>query len=164
MKFSYLVIYRHSDKNVLINLPKSSLTMALRQELKSEFLQISKQFKSSQIYENMREINSDFNEGNDDFPWEDELGGKPIWYSTCDKNLIIYSVMCPAGAIAHSSEAYQFLRDIQGIIKRQFPDFRQDFPSVTPSTFQSKLSKPLLILLDNDGERNSSEIDVNFEI
>jgi hypothetical protein len=41
----------------------------------------------------MRETDDD---NQDYFPTElkKEIGGLPVWYSTCDSNLLIYSVMC----------------------------------------------------------------------
>jgi len=63
---------------------------------------MSKSFRKSALYEGMREMNEDFS---DDFPSElqMEIGGKPVWYSTCDSNLLIYSVLCCQQELIQSS-------------------------------------------------------------
>lgn len=39
----------------------------------------------------MREMNDDFNDDGYPSELEMEINGRPIWYSTCDTNLLVYS-------------------------------------------------------------------------
>ena len=39
----------------------------------------------------MREINDDFYDGSFNSDLQKEIGGQPIFYSTCDSNLLVYS-------------------------------------------------------------------------
>mmetsp|Transcript_16563 Transcript_16563/g.28179 ORF Transcript_16563/g.28179 Transcript_16563/m.28179 type:complete len:130 (+) Transcript_16563:26-415(+) len=123
IKFGFLSVYRHSDRNILLQISKSCLSYELQEELRGEFITLASKFRKSSLYDQMRDINGDFSSEEYELGGEllHELGGKPIWYSTCDKNLLVYSVMVPSGQINQSSQAFQFLRELQAEVKKLYP-------------------------------------------
>ena len=65
---------------------------------------LAKGFRKSALYEGMRDFDLA-----DEFPSELTMelgGGQPIWYSTCDANLLIYSVMCNRQEVSNASDAF----------------------------------------------------------
>ena len=94
MKFVYVSVFRHSDKTILVSACNSNASSQLEQQTSDDFAHLSKLFRKTALYEGMREINDDFNDENYSSELELELGGRPTWFSTCDSNLLVYSVMC----------------------------------------------------------------------
>ena len=89
MKFISLIVYRLKDKKALATIHNSGASLQMQQQANDDFRELAKTFRVSSLYEGMRESNFEFA---DDFPSElkMELGGSPIWFSTCDANLLLY--------------------------------------------------------------------------
>ena len=62
MKFIYVTIFRHGDRTVLLRCANNNASSKLKAECIEQFMQISKTFRKTALYENMREINEEFNE------------------------------------------------------------------------------------------------------
>ena len=72
----------------------------------------------------MREMNDDYNDETYPAEIQMEIGGTPSWYSTCDNNLLVYSVM---STVKQSSQAFEFLKEIQQTVERLYPNIDQEF-------------------------------------
>ena len=92
MKFIYVNIFRHSDRTSILSQYNTDASEDLIDSIKTDFLKVSRDFKKASLYEGMREINDDFHD-NYRSDLEKQIGGVPTWYSTCDKNLLVYSIM-----------------------------------------------------------------------
>ena len=71
----------------------------------------------------MRETNTELGE---EFPPElqAEIGGQPSWHSSCDANLLIYSVMV-CSALVTTTQAYNYLKELQQAVVRLYPELPQ---------------------------------------
>lgn len=104
MNFIYFSVYRSIDRQLLLQLTSSYCSTKLQQEAKSEFTMLAKSFRKNQVYDGMRETNTDLS---DAMPSElhAEIGSQhPSWHSMCDSNLLIYSGKYNLDSLTHKNQ------------------------------------------------------------
>ena len=162
MKFINLTVYRLADKKVLLSAHHSASSSQMQQRAEEDFTEMAKSFRKSGLYDGMRESNMELAE---EFPPElaMELGGAhPIWYSTCDQNLLIYSgkfphsfdpfaVMCNKEEVPHSQAAFAFLKEVTRTIEALVPQLKHDHDIV--GSIQGQAGSAVSALLDENPSR-----------
>ena len=92
MKFIYCTVFRHSDRKVLLSTFNIQCSQSLQTQASHDFNSLSASFRKTSIYEGMREVYDDASAESTYNPEvELEIGGRPVWYSTCDGSLLVYS-------------------------------------------------------------------------
>ena len=70
-------------------------------------MKVAKNFRKSALYSGMREM---FEDPNMKYPadLEEEINGTPTYFSTCDNNLLVYTVMTSS----IKAQSFTFLKEI----------------------------------------------------
>ena len=62
-----------------------------------------------------------------------------MWYSTCDSNLLVYSVMVSSGVVKQSNLAYKFLKDLSELVNNQIPTLKRELDYI--SSLENKVGQ-----------------------
>ena len=152
MKFIYINIFRHSDRTSILSTFNSSASEELMEQTKSDFIKVSRDFRKSSLYEGMRETNDEFVD-NYRSNLQKQIGGCPIWYSTCDQNLLVYSVMAVG---VKAQEAFQFLQDVNQLVLKQIPNLAREFDYIPSMEFKCGEAIQDLLNFDSDAVSEST--------
>ena len=81
---------------------------------------------------------------------EEEIKGVPTWFSTCDNNLLVYTVMTSS----IKAQSFTYLKEIMQAIQRNYPELDSEYESIASL---QKCAPAVQQMLDQDNNVKDNE-------